>query len=89
MPKNLKRNTQKLANEAKSCMKLPSRKITRLEHARRNIFKLLTNPVNQSCHEFVMLNKKAVFEKLDIKVFDKVVKKGFLFYCLNFIFQCL
>ena len=89
MPKNLKRNTQKLANEAKSCMKLPSRKITRLEHARRNIFKLLTNPVNKSCHELVMLNKKETFEKLDIKVFDKVVKKGFLFCCLDFIFLYL
>ena len=81
MPKNLKRNTQKLTKEAKSCMKKPSRMITRLEHSRQNVFKLLTNPVNQSCHEFVMVNKKATFEKLDIKVFDKVVKKGYLFCC--------
>ena len=89
MPKILKRNTQKLAKEAKSCMKQPSRKKTRLEHARRNIFELLTNHFNQSSPEFVMLNKKATFEKLDIKVFDKVVKKGFLFCCLDFIFLYL
>ena len=75
MPKNRKRNTQKRAKEAKSFMEVPSRKITRLEHARRNIFKSLTNPVIQDCPEFVVLNKKAIYEKFERKILEKI--KGF------------
>ena len=56
-------------------MKLPSRKITRLEHATRNVFKSLTNPVNQDCPEFVVLNKKATYEKFERKILEKI--KGF------------
>ena len=63
MSKNLKRNTQKRIKEAKSCLKVPSRNIKRLKHARQNIFKSQTNSVNQSCSQFVMLNKKETFEK--------------------------
>ena len=81
MPKSLKRNQQVRSKEAKSCMKVP-KKIKRLEHARQNIFKSLTNIVNNNCSEFVMLNKRETFEKLDRNVIDKVKdfrKQGFYF----------
>ena len=72
MSKNLERNSQKRAREAKSFIKVPSRKMTRFEHARQNIFKSITVPVNHSCSEFIMSNKKATFEKLDRKMLDKI-----------------
>ena len=75
MPKNLKRNKQERAKEAKSCMKVPSRKMTRLEHARQKIFKSLTNSVKQNCSEFVFLNKQETYKKLDRNELDKI--KGF------------
>ena len=81
MPKNRKRNTR--AKEAKSFIKVPNRKTTKLEHARQNIFKSLTNYVNQNCPEFVMLNKKETFEKLNRKVLDKLDdfgNQGYSFY---------
>ena len=89
MSKDLKRNMLKPAIEAKSCMKVPSKKTTRLKYTGQNIFKLLTNPSNQNCTEFVMLNKKVIFEKLNRKVFDKVKdfgKQGFLFLSLNVLY---
>ena len=65
----------KQAVDAESCILVPSRKMTRLEHARQSILKLLTKPVNQNCPEFVMLNKKAIFEKVDGKMLNNI--KGF------------
>ena len=85
MPKNLKRNKQKRAKEAQSFKEVPSRMMTRFEHGRQNIFKLLTNPNNQNCSEFVIFNKQATFEKLDRQLLDKIkdfANKGFL----NFLF---
>ena len=87
MPKNPKRNKQERAKEAKSWMKVPSRKMTRLEHARQNTFKSFKNSVNQNCPEFVILNKKETFQKLDRIAFDKIKdfgKQGF-YYFLSFI----
>ena len=89
MPKNPKRNKQKRANEAKSCMKVPSRTMTRLEHARQKIFKSLTNSVKQNCSEFVILNKQETFHKLDRNVLDKIKyfrKQGFYFCFLMILF---
>ena len=83
MPKNFKRNEQKRAEEAKSCMKVPSRKMIRLENATQNKFKSLTNSVIQNCSEFVMLNKRENFQKLDRNSFIKIKdfgKQGFCFY---------
>ena len=80
MPKNLKRNKQERAKEAKSCMKVPSRKMTRLEHARQKIFKSLTNSVKQNCSEFVFLNKQETYKKLDRNELNKIRdfwKQGF------------
>ena len=80
MPKSLKRNKQQRAKDVISFMKVPSRKMTRLEHARQNIFKSLTNPDTKICSEFVIFNKQATFEKLDRKSLDKIkdfVNKGF------------
>ena len=64
MLKSLKRNKQQRAKEAKNCMKVPSKKMTRLDHAKQNKFKSLTNSIIQNCSEFVMLNKRKTFEKL-------------------------
>ena len=72
MPENCKINTQKRDKEAKTCMEVPSRKMTRLEHARQNMFKSLTNFVNQNLPEFVLLNKKETFEKLSQKTLGKI-----------------
>ena len=80
MPKNPKRNKQERAKEAKSCMKVPSRKMTRLEHARQKIFKSLTNSVKQNCSEFVILNKQETYKKLNRNELDKIKdfwKQGF------------
>ena len=88
MPKSLKRNKQQRAKEAKSCMKAPTRKMTRLEHARQNIFKSLTNSVDKNLHEFVMLNKHETFQKLDRIVLDKIKdlrKQGFYLFFFNFL----
>ena len=86
--KNMKRNTQNKSNEAKSCLEELSKKKTRLEHVRQNMLRLLTNPVNLNCPEFVMLNKKAAFDKLNGIMFDKLKdfgKQGFLFFAKNYL----
>ena len=88
MPKSFKINKQQRAKEAKSCMKVPSRKMTRLEHARQKTFKSFKNSVNQNCPEFVILNKQEAFKKLDGNVLDKIKdfeKQGFHFVCLKFL----
>ena len=72
MPKKLKRSKQERAKEAKSWIKVPSRKMTRFEHARQKIFKSLTKTVNQNCSEFVILNKQEVFQKFDRNALDKI-----------------
>ena len=72
MQKSLKRNQQERSKEAKGCMNVPSRKMTRLEHARQKIFKSLTKTVNQNCSEFVILNKQEVFQKFDRNALDKI-----------------
>ena len=92
MPKNFKRNEQKRAEEAKSCMKVPSRKMIRLENATQNKFKSLTNSVIQNCSEFVMLNKQETFQKLDRNALDKIKDfgtKGFYFFIFNIVFHIL
>ena len=76
MSKNLKIITQKRAKEAKSCMKLPRRKMKILEHDGQNLFKTLTNTVKQNCPEFVMLSKRETFENLDRKMLGKVRNFG-------------
>ena len=66
MSKNLNIKTLKRAKEAKNCIEVPRRKITRLQHARQNIFKLLTNTSKQNCPEFVMLNKNEKIGKKNV-----------------------
>ena len=78
-----KRYQQQRAKEAKRYMKVPIRKVARLEHVRQNVFKSPTNTVNQNCPEFVILNKKETFQKLDRIAFDKIKdfgKQGFFFF---------
>ena len=62
MAKKLKRNKQQQAKKEKSCMKVPSRKITRLKHTRQNTFKQLVNSVNKNSPDFVILNKQETFD---------------------------
>ena len=86
-----KRYQQQRAKEAKRYMKVPIRKVARLEHVRQNVFKSPTNTVNQNCPEFVILNKKKTFQKLDRIAFDKIKdfgKQGFCFF-LSFLFHLL
>ena len=80
MPKNCKRNTQKRDIDAKSCIKDPNRKMTRLKHTRQNMFKSLTNSVNQNLPEFVLLSKKETFKKLSRKTLGKIKEYQSLFY---------
>ena len=90
MPKNFERNPQKVAKE--SCIKVPSRKKTRLEHAGHNIFESLTNSVNQNSPEFVMFNKKETFKKLNRKVLDKLDdfgNQGYSFYLVPLILNII
>ena len=90
MPKNRKRNTR--AKEAKSFIKVPVRKTTTLEHARQYIFKSLTNYVNQNCPDFVMLNKKNTFEKVNGKMLDKFTdfgNQGYSFYLVPLILNII
>ena len=68
-------------------MKIPSRKKTRLDHARQNILKSLTNSVIQNCSEFVMLNKRESFQNLNKNVLNKIKdfgKQGFYFIIYYF-----
>ena len=76
MPKNRKINTQKRGKDAKSCMKVSSRKMRRLEHDKQNTLRSLTEPVNQNYPEFVMSNKKPTFEKIDRLMLDKIKDFG-------------
>ena len=84
MPKNCERKTQTRDKDAKSCIKVPSRKMTRLENARQKIFKSLTNSVNQNLPEFVLLCKKETFKKLSRKTLGKIKE----FQSLFFFFKC-
>ena len=72
MSKNLKMNTQKRAKEAESSSKVPSRKMTKLEHATQNISRSLKISVNQNCPEFVLLNKKETNKRLDRRMLIKI-----------------
>ena len=65
-------NTQKRAKEANSSSKVPSRKMSNLEHAAKNVLKLSTSSVNQNCSEFVLLNKKETIKRLDRRMLDKI-----------------
>ena len=58
----LKQKTQKQAEKAKSCMKVKNGKA--IEHNRKKAMKSHTNQENQTCHKFVVLNKRKTFEKL-------------------------
>ena len=89
MTKDLKRSMQKQGRDGKSLIKVANRKKIRHEHASQNILKSLTKIVNQNCHEFVMLNKKATFKNLDRKLLEKmkdITNQGFIcFLRLNII----
>ena len=67
MPKNLKRNKQQRAKEAKSCMKVQSKKMTRLEDDILNIFKSLTNTVNRNCPKLLSQTNEKILKNLIVK----------------------
>ena len=83
MTNNVKRYQQRRVNGAKRYKKVPNRKLTRLEHARQNVTKSVTNTVNQNYPKFVIVNKQETFKKLERNALDKVKdfwKQGFYFY---------
>ena len=85
MQQKLQQQTQKQAKEAKSCMKVQYGKA--VEHNRQNVFKSHTNPENQTCHNFVISNKRKTFEKLDRKLLENVKEfgnKGLSFFVFFF-----
>lgn len=69
-------------------MKVPNINTKILDHDRQSVLKSLKNPVNQNFPEFVILNKKAAFEKFYGKLLNNLKdfeKQGF-FFCLNIIY---
>ena len=80
MRQNFQQQTQKQAEEAKSCMKVQNGK--EIEHNKQNVFKSQTNPENQNCLKFVKLNKRKTFEKLGEKFLEnieEIVNQGFIY----------
>ena len=80
MSQSLKRQTQKQAEEAKSCMKVQNRK--EIEYNRHTVFKSQTKPKKNNCKNFVILNKRKTFEKLNRKMFGNIQEfgnQGFIF----------
>ena len=85
MTKSLKRFQQRRVIGAKRYKKAPNRKLTRLEHARQNVIKSVTNTANQNYPKFVIVNKRETFQKLERNALDNVKdfgKQGFYFYYL-------
>ena len=84
MPKSVQQQTQKQAEEAKSCMKVQNGKA--IEQSRQNVLMSHTNPENKTCNKFVILNKRKTFEKMleNVKEFGN---KGFTFYHFNFVLK--
>ena len=78
------RNEKKRAKESKDRMIIQTKKMQRLEYAKKNIFESLINSVEQNCPEFVTFNKKAIFEKTDRKMFKKTKDFGKQGYFLMF-----
>ena len=81
MPQSLRQQTQKQAEEAKSCMKVQNEK--EIEHSRQNLLKSQTNPKKHNCKNFVILNKRKIFEKLNKKIFKSIKEFGNQGFILN------
>ena len=82
MSQNLKQQTQKQAEKAKSCMKVKNEK--EIEYNRLNDITSQSKPVNKNCQNFVVLNKRKAFEKLYGEILEYVKEfgsKGFTFSC--------
>ena len=81
MSQNFQQQTQKQAEEAKSCMKVQNAK--EIEHDRLNGFKSQSKPESKNCQNFVVLNKRKTVEKFGGKMFEYVKEfesKGFFYY---------
>ena len=82
MPRNLQQQTQKQAEEAKSCMKVQNGKA--VENNKENVMKSQGEQENKNWYNFVILSKRKTFEKLGGKMFKNIEQygnKGFNFYC--------
>ena len=90
MSKSFQKISKQRANNGKTCIKKPERNVTRLESVKQNMFKSLVNPENQNIPDFVLLNKKIFFDKIDRKLVNGIQvlgKKGFtcfLFFILHY-----
>ena len=87
MVQNPQQQMQKQAEKTKSCMKILNGKKTK--HRRLDEFKSHLNPVNQTCHKFVKLNKRKTFEKLSGKMLEYVKELGNKGINFSFFFNVL
>ena len=72
MSKNFQNISRKRAIDGKTCIQDPDRKVTKLECVKQNMFKSLVNPENQNIPDFVLLNKKKIFDKIERKIIDDI-----------------
>ena len=85
MSKNFQKLSKKRANDGSMSIKKPDRKVTRLESIKQNMFESLVNPENQTIPDFVLLNKKTMFDLIESKVLDGIQVLGIKgFTCLLF-----
>ena len=80
MPKNVQQQTQKQAEEAKSCMKVQNEK--EIENNRKKAMKSQREQENKKCHNFVIFNQRKASEKLGRKILDNIEvfrNQGFTF----------
>ena len=80
MQSNVRQQTQKQAEEAKSCMKVQNEK--EIENNRKKSMKSQTKQENKKCQNFVILNKRKASEKLGRNMLDNIEvfrNQGFTF----------
>ena len=70
MRQNFRKQTQKQAKEAKSCIKVQNEKA--FVHNRQIVFKSQTKPENKNCQNFVTFNKRKTTKKLGGKMLEDI-----------------
>ena len=72
MSQNLQQQKQKVTKEAKRRIKILNKKATKQN--RQNVLKSETKPENQKCHNFVKLNRRKTYDKLE-GIFLDIIKE--------------
>ena len=84
MSKAIQKKSKKRANEINIWIKKPDRRLTR-QYVKQKKFESLVNPENQTIPDFVLLNKKTMFDLIESKVLDGIQVLGIKgFTCLLF-----